>query len=203
MLSSRVCAAIEADPGERRASSRIRTVFRSTRITSSSDAGLARMLNISNGGALIETPLKLAVGDRLQVELDDDVALSAAVLWRREHLMGVQFTASIDCIAMLIALSKQCGAALARPLRLPVSKPVEVTDGFKTHMLLVHDISKKGLRIRDEGKLKPGMEIAVRLSPTNVVRGAVRWARGLEVGVELNELISDSVLSSAASLARS
>ena len=203
MPSPGVCGAGGAYPRERRVSSRIRTVYRSAKITGGSDAGLARMINISDGGALIETSLNLEAGDCLKVELTDGVALAAIVSWRRDSLMGVQFTPSIDSHAMLLTLSKTGDCDQPRPLRLSVSKPVEVSDGFKVHLLLMQDVSKKGLRLRDEGKLKTGMEITVRLGPANVLRGAVRWARGLEGGVELDGVISDSILSSAAFLARS
>lgn len=186
---------------DRRAGARIRTIYRSAKVISLDDSGLCLVLNLSDGGALIETALSLEPGDQLKLGLTDELAINGLVVWRDGLLTGVRFTPRIDCFKMLKQLSEDRWNGRGRPVRLGVKSRVEVTSEFGASTLELKDISQKGLKLCAEGNLRPGMQVRIRLNPGLVVDGEVRWARDSNVGVKLLGQITISGLGSAARFA--
>jgi EAL domain-containing protein (putative c-di-GMP-specific phosphodiesterase class I) len=55
-----------------------------------------RLRNISAGGAMVESKRQLAVGQRVELDLGDQVRLLATVRWSHDERLGVQFTDAFD-----------------------------------------------------------------------------------------------------------
>lgn len=187
---------------DRRADARIRTIYRSARIISRDDSGLCRVLNLSDGGALIETALSLGLGDQLILELADGLAMNGLVARRDGLLAGVVFTPKINCLTMLKQSSVDRWNGRGRPVRLAVNKQIEVISEFGASPLELKDISQKGLKLCGEGKLALGMQVRIRLNPDLVVDGEVCWAQDFDVGVKLAGQITILDLGSVTTFAR-
>lgn len=187
---------------DRRADARIRTIYRSARIISRDDSGLCRVLNLSDGGALVETALSLGLGDQLMLEFADGVVMSGFVARCEGLLAGVKFVPKIDCLTMLKQSSDDRWNGRGRPVRLAVNKQVEVISEFGASPVELKDISQKGLKLCAEGKLTSGMQVRIRLNPNLVVDGEVCWAQDSDVGVKLQGQITILDLGSVATFAR-
>jgi len=55
-----------------------------------------RLRNISAGGAMVESKRQLAVGSKADLDLGDNVRLSAEVRWSHDDRIGLQFAQSFD-----------------------------------------------------------------------------------------------------------
>lgn len=156
-----------------------------------------------DGGAQLETALSLEPGDQLKLEPIDGLEMNGLVAWRTGLLTGVQFTTRINCLKMLKQFSEDRSSGRSRPVRLAVKKQVEVTSELGTGTFELRDDSQKGLKLSAEGMLRAGTHVRVRLGPTMVVDGQVRWARAADVGIELRGQIAILDLGSAVSFAGS
>lgn len=93
---------------------------------SSGDVVVALILNMSETGLLIETGLKLAVGETLHVQIPEASASTARVIWTEGLLAGCEFVNPVST-----------GAVSAARLRSPVesadstSKPSAADAGFQ------------------------------------------------------------------------
>lgn len=191
-----------ATPQDRRAYIRIRTIYRSAKVIGLNDAGLCLVLNLSDGGALIETTQPFEKGDLLSLELADGETVNGAVAWRDGSKTGIEFSPRIDCVKMIKKLSEDRWNGRGRPVRLAVKGQVEVTGEFGTRTFDLRDVSPKGLKLRAEGKLRKGMHVRIRFNPDLLVDGEVCWVRNSEAGIELCGQIAVLELGSAASFAK-
>lgn len=190
-----------ATPQDRRAYIRIRTIYRSAKVVGLNDAGLCLVLNLSDGGALIETTQPFAIGDPLSLELADGAVVNGAVAWRDGTRTGIEFAPRIDCVKLLKGLSDDRWNGSGRPVRLAVKGQVEVTGEFGTSSFDLKDVSPKGVRLRAEGTLRKGMRVRIRLNPVLLVEGEVCWVRNSDAGIKLCGQIAVLDLGSAASFA--
>lgn len=76
--------------GDERAAFR-RTLRLGVSAYSSGDVATALILNISETGLLIETVVKLAVGETLQVDIPEASASTVRVVWTEKLLVGCEF----------------------------------------------------------------------------------------------------------------
>ena len=96
-----------AGQGDRREGGRYRTVCRIAKILRDGDAGLWRVRNISDGGMMLAADVSIAVGERLQIALSDNVVLSARVVWSDNGRCGVAFDEEVDGAAVLKQLAAE------------------------------------------------------------------------------------------------
>lgn len=73
---------------------------------SSGDVAVALILNISETGLLIETGLKLAVGETLHVEIPEASASTARVVWTEGLQAGCEFVSPLSTAAVSAARLK-------------------------------------------------------------------------------------------------
>lgn len=188
----------EAMQLDRRAGVRLRTVYRSGKISSAANAGLCWILNLSDGGAMVETGIALSIGEQASIELADGIRIDGKLVWQEAERAGIIFSPPINSLALLKQLADARRKGRLRPVRLQVNKLVEVGSELGPSILRLHDISQRGLRLRHIGNLSVGMPITVRLTHSLVVKGIVSWKQDSEAGVELDGMIAVSELMSAA-----
>ena len=68
-----------------------RTLRLGVSVHSSGDIAMALVINISETGLLLETVVKLAVGETLQVDIPEASASTVRVVWTEELLAGCEF----------------------------------------------------------------------------------------------------------------
>ncbi|MCL9997952.1 MAG: PilZ domain-containing protein [Erythrobacter sp.] len=181
---------------ERRADSRVQTVFRVARVITGADEGLVRIRNISDQGARLRMMMPATLSDRLTLEFADGVELRGQVVWRQGDEFGLRFDHPISCTHLLatLAAGTQCGST--RPVRLPllVSALIRSERGLRCAKIV--DISLRGLKLVHDGSLTRGLNVKVSL-PSGLDRhGIVRWTREERAGVMLLDPLNVEALGS-------
>jgi hypothetical protein len=59
-----------------------------------------------------------------------------------------------------------------------------------TSDLELQDISQRGMRVRNDGSLEPGLPVWIRLPNGRECRGVVRWAGASSAGLQLLDVLS-------------
>ena len=189
-----------ARPEERRRADRIITVYRIARISTGSDAGLCRVLNISDSGLMLMSSLAVEPGDPILVSLSETIQVSGEVVWCEGARLGVCFLTPIDAAAILssLALSRQSGAE--RPTRLPTNTKAVAVTPYRTGAVTLRNISQQGMQLTHDGSFTVGLPVKVILRNGLERRGVVKWSKDKVAGLSLLEPISHHELESASKL---
>lgn len=184
------------DTGERRANHRLRTVYRVARVSAKGDRGLARLLNISDGGMMLSLSLDVLPGDALRVDLAEDRAYETRVIWREGQQCGVRLRTPINSLGTLQQLCEDRRSGEARPLRIPLSKAAIACSELGLHPVRLQDISQSGMKVLEGGRFKEGLAVKVRVAPGIERRGVVRWVRDGRAGIVLRDVLTVEELGS-------
>jgi len=172
---------------ERRNAQRFITVYRPAAVAGEAGAGLARILNISDGGMMLATSLPVGLGDRLRVALSESTALEGEVVWHQPQRCGIRLDQEICAADLLRSLRDEQSSATSRPLRLPLNSRARIVSEAGTHSVRIKDISQAGLKVSNPGSFFAGLKIKVCLPSGLERRGIVRWADGEHAGVMLHD----------------
>lgn len=181
---------VEDDHPDRRNGVRLRTVYRVARAYAREDEGLARVVNISDHGMMLSLKLDVMIGDAVTIDLSEACSLTGTVVWRHLDQCGLKLTAPIDSVALLSRLKAEQRAPGARQLRLKLDKKVVITTELGMQIVRLRDISQRGAKIVHDGRLRAGMAINVRITPTITCHGIVRWSLDGLAGMEFEETLS-------------
>lgn len=184
------------DPVERRAWPRTRTIFRIARAVSGNESGLCRIQNISDGGLLLMTSMRLTVGAPITLALSETVSLSGRVIRTEDTRASVRFSIPIDSAALLQDLAAEQLSGTARQQRLAVDLRAVATTERGMQAVRVLNVSQRGMRIEHDGSLAPEMTVKVALENGIERRGVVRWSKDKAAGLRLLEPISLDLLTS-------
>lgn len=182
---------------ERRRDPRVRSVFRVGLVSSATDQGLCRIINISDHGAMLRSNVRPNLGDRLTVKLSDDIAVSGEVVWTSDTDCGVAFEDSVDCLDVLHRSYEASRAGGYRPHRLNIEQSARAYVDGSTIPVTVRNVSQRGMKISHSGSFTPGMRVKVRTQSGQERRGIVRWAEDGEAGLWLLDQYAPEELSSA------
>lgn len=198
---------VEADSpalaaGDRRADSRVQTVFRIARVITGMDEGLARIRNMSDQGACLRMLMPATLSDSLTLEFADRMEVRGQVIWQREEDFGLQFDQPINCAHFLAVLAAGARCGSTRPVRLPLATTALTRSEVGLRCARVVDISLRGLKLVHDGSLTEGLDLKVTL-PSGLDRlGRVRWVREDRAGVLLLQPLSVDALGSMHRLVR-
>ena len=170
---------------ERRADSRIRTVYRVARVATGCDLGLWRVRNISDRGMMLATSATVAVGDRISLALSDTVAIEGVIAWSEDGCCGIVFDSRIDSAALLAMLVAERRSADYRAPRLPVTARALAYDETGIHPVTVCDLSQNGIGFSHHARFRPGMTVKLCLENGVERRGVVRWSDDHQAGLAL------------------
>lgn len=177
----------DAGADDRREGPRMRTVLRIAPVAVGNQQGLARVRNISDGGMKLDLTLPILLGDRVRVELSEDVVLMGAVVWTNGDECGLKFDQPIDSIAALRESSDATRAPGARPPRLPTDISALVVTERGPSAVKVQNVSQRGMKIVHDGSFTPGLHVRVRLPSGIERRGVVRWIKDDAAGLMLTD----------------
>ena len=164
------------------------------------DAGLWRVRNISDSGMMMLTDADVRSGERLSIHLSDTIVVEATVVWSADGACGVLFDEPVACTAVLRYLAAERRDRSYRPLRLAAGLHALVHGETGISAAKVTDISQKGVRLEGDCRLQPGMQIRLVLENGVERHGIVRWARGGQTGVVLDDPFTPQELESLRSL---
>src|SRR4051794_31401977 len=89
------------EPAERRDDERYLTLFRVGTMMINDRRELCLIKNISAGGMMVRPYCKLAVGDRVSIELKRGEQIPGAIGWIRGDSAGIEFDERIDVVELL------------------------------------------------------------------------------------------------------
>lgn len=185
---------------QRRAGDRTRTLYRLARLRTSTDSGLCRVQNVSDGGMMLFTSLEAPEGSIVMIMLSETVSLSAEVVWANAVRLGVRFLEPIDSAALLRALAAERLSGRQRSPRLPVDTVAVAATEQGTQILRVVDVSQHGMKVSHDGSFRIGQAARLQLENGIERRGVVRWSENGMAGIRLLEPIAYQQLESASSL---
>lgn len=185
-----------AGQGDRRDGGRYRTVCRIAKILRDGDAGLWRVRNISDGGMMLAADVSIAVGERLQIALSDNVVLSARVVWSDNGRCGVAFDEEVDGAAVLKQLAAEQRDGDYRPPRLPVHVRAQAVTDDGASEIEITDMSQSGAGFVHDGQIEAGKELDLVLVGGLKRKAIVRWSRNGRGGLWLTQPIDRADLES-------
>lgn len=179
---------------ERRASGRIRTIFRVAEVRSRDETALCRIRNISDGGMMLNVDMPIHVGEPLHVKLSDELTVAGRVVWTTGDLCGIDFYEKIDAASALRAVCEEQRSETFRRPRLRMDVPGVAYTEQGIHPVRATDLSQHGIGIEHHGGFRPGMRVLVMLENGLERRCIVRWSYPRRAGLSLNEPLTCSQL---------
>jgi hypothetical protein len=179
------------DPVDRRDDERYLTLFRVGTVMVNDRRELCLIKNVSAGGMMIRPYCKLAIGNRLSVELKRGEQIPGAVTWVRQDSAGIEFDERIDVVELL-ATSME--GPRPRMPRVEVRCIASVRQGANVYGMRTHDISQGGVKVESERDLDVGGDVLVTLPGLPSKDAVVRWKEGRTYGITFRRLLALSEL---------
>jgi len=179
------------EPAERRDDERYLTLFRVGTMMINDRRELCLIKNISAGGMMVRPYCKLAVGDRVSIELKRGEQIPGAIGWIRGDSAGIEFDERIDVVELL-ATSME--GPRPRMPRVEVRCIASVRQGANVYGMRAHDISQGGVKVESERDLEVGAQVLVTLPGLPSKDAVVRWKEGRAYGITFRRLIALSEL---------
>lgn len=176
--------------GERRSEPRGATVFRPVLIEAEDFAGFCLVRNLSEHGMRAKVYTFFAENEALTVRFGPDNSVAGQVIWCDGDHVGVKFCDTIDVAEVLAELSrKEVDGKLNRPLRLPISAPLNLVIDDRAVPAELQDISQRGIKIRSPS-VRSGEELTVQLQGLAPRKAVVRWTQGGLAGLNFLQTLS-------------
>ena len=188
------------ESAERRASSRVRTVYLIVKATRASDAGLFRARNISDDGIMVVAHVPFETGERVSIDLSDTLAAEGTVEWCEDGCCGIRFDHPIDSAAFLRSLGEEKRERRRAACRLAVKRLATSYSECGIRAVTITDVSPHGVGLVHNGSLKAGVVVQLVLESGLTRSGAVCWSRDGHAGVRLAEPFTHEELESACAL---
>jgi hypothetical protein len=182
---------------ERRSHGRRDAMGRVARIDALGLVGLARLRNMSNGGAMISVHAPLACGGPVRISFDCTNSIQGRIAWSTGGRAGIRFLAPIDCAAFIGKVASDRGTSAIRAPRLPVNCAAWAKGPGGSFPTIVSNISETGLKICHGGSLPAGTTIEISFGRDMKLAGTVRWSNGHFAGVELERRLAPEDLANA------
>jgi hypothetical protein len=179
------------DPVERRDDERYLTLFRVGTVMINDRRELCLIKNISAGGMMIRPYCKLAVGDKVSVELKRGEQIPGHINWVRQDSAGIEFNERIDVVELL-ATSME--GPRPRMPRVEVRCIASVRQGANVYGMRAHDVSQGGVKVESDRDLEVGGDVLVTLPGLPSKDAVVRWKQGRAYGITFRRLIALSEL---------
>ncbi|GAA3901750.1 hypothetical protein GCM10022276_20600 [Sphingomonas limnosediminicola] len=204
-----------------RGEDRHRVIDKSARVTHKNKSREVQLVNVSGGGAMISTTVKLVPWDRLELHLGPNGTIECSVLWVKDGRAGLEFAheTHLDCSAneqaqVLREVIKQNFPEVQYRAceKQDEVKPAETIDDQRSdrrHPLIwsgtlhydyestpvrLRNISQMGATIETSLKIEPGAEPLLDLGEAGTVFGVVAWSIGDQVGLTFKEPFDLSAL---------
>jgi hypothetical protein len=192
MRSASACAELS----ERRRHRRLTVAGCAARLDAPADSGLCNVLNLSDGGILLETPIDLACGNPVRISFDCTNSVQGRVVWRIGRRAGVRFLAPLASSSLVSKVAGDRWSGAARAPRLTLNQPAQVTSGTDSFAIVVVDMSQRGMSIQHRGEMPLGAAVAMVLDGSPPITGSVRWTHRSLAGIKLDGKLTVDFLSS-------
>jgi hypothetical protein len=176
-------------PEERRRDPRHLTILRVGALVSERGRELCLIRNISAGGVMAHIYSRLAMGERVAIELKSNHRIDGEVVWLSGSNVGIQFEEPVDVTEMLSNHAALENGWRPRLPRVEVDRLATLRCGATVYGVNTRDISQGGVKIETDQPLELGSEVVLTLDKFRPVHGVVRWCDGGLAGIAFNQLI--------------
>lgn len=170
---------------DRRQQVRHVTTFRACRVESGGRIHIGIVRNISPGGAQIETPLALSVGQMLSYCWEGIPPIEADVVWCQGDRFGVKNRVPVD---------GWDASYPPRAVRIPSDLSCRVWAGDTAHRARVANISQTGMRCDGDVEISAGTQVTVEVGPLVLPNTTVRWCADGSAGLRFGTPIRMEML---------
>jgi hypothetical protein len=212
----------EARRGNSRSVDRHRLTEEDVSLTHKGASHGAQLVNLSGGGAMVETDLDVKLWDRVDLCLGDHGTIECAVRWIRDGRIGLEFAheTRLDCSAdqqatlLREAISRSfpdiqhfdgpepdapapSADELRRASRHPLIWSGLLHHDYQSTAVRVRNISATGAMIETSSPVRVGAEPLLELGDAISLSATVEWAVGDQVGVRFHTMFDMSQLGRA------
>lgn len=182
---------------ERRLSPRTRTVCLSVKINRSDDEGLFWARNLSDQGMMFGAQVKFDPGERLSIEMSQNLAVDGSVEWYDQGCCGVRFAQDIDSAAFLEGLVTIRQEYRRSARRLSIKRLATCYSDRGVKSVTLTDVSSHGLGLSHSGWLERGSSAKFVLESGLARSGRVCWSSLERAGIFLDEPFARDELESS------
>ena len=186
---------VARDPTERRRHPRHNAIGQVVRVDALGVVGLARIVNLSDGGAMLRISAVLAQGGPVRISFDCTNVLQGQVAWSSNGFIGIRFLQPIACGNFIGKITSDRRGGAMRAPRLPCNSAGHVKTRSGNFAMIVSDVSEKGMKICHGGSLPAGTSVEIILERRMRFLGTIRWSDYGFAGVEIPGKIAVDELS--------
>jgi hypothetical protein len=150
-------------PPERRRDQRHMTILRVGTLFLEGRRELCLIRNISAGGLMAHIYSRVAIGDRVAVELKTNHRIEGEVSWVEGSNVGISFDEQIDVEEILASHSGLENGWRPRLPRVEVDRLATLRVGSEVYGVSTRDISQGGVKIEIDREFEGGEEVVLTL----------------------------------------
>jgi hypothetical protein len=186
-----------------RAADRLRDAVESATITFRRRKYEVPVINVSPGGAMIESELDPRIGERLDIQFADCNRTRCSVRWVRGGRIGLEFEEETTILGSAKVRSYVYGAQagqIAAPTGQDASRKLIMREprqgliwtgilywSFEAFTVRIRNISGEGVMLECEKEIQPGAQVRLNIAEAGTMAGEVRWSRGGQLGIKFEQ----------------
>ncbi|MDP8993977.1 MAG: PilZ domain-containing protein [Pseudomonadota bacterium] len=153
------------------------------------------ILNLSPGGAMIESSLMPFIGERVRISFGERPMIGATVRWLGKGRFGVEFVEPIELPLAEAARSAAAGRRSgemptpAKGERAPRQSVVWAGELFwedRSAQVHLRNISAAGAMVSGAARLAAGTDVVLALKSAGTIFAQVRWCRAGRIGLKFD-----------------
>ncbi len=186
-----------------RAADRLRDAVESAAITFRRRKYEVPVINVSPGGAMIQSDLEPRIGERLDIQFADCNRTRCSVRWVRGGRIGLEFEEETTILGSAKVRSYVYGAQagqVAAPSGADANRKLIMREprqgliwtgilywSFEAFTVRIRNISGEGVMLECEKEIQPGAQVRLNIADAGTMAGEVRWSRGGQLGIKFEQ----------------
>ncbi len=176
-------------PPDRRRDQRHLTILRVGTLFLGERRELCLIRNISAGGLMAHIYSRVAIDERVGVELKANHRIEGAIAWIDGSNVGITFDAQIDLEDILAPHSGLEDGWRPRLPRVELDRLATLRVGAAVYGVSTRDISQGGVKIEIDQPIEAGQDVVLTLERFRPIQGVVRWSGEGLCGIAFNQVI--------------
>lgn len=187
-------AAADCKRKDRRSKAREKLVLRIGLIQHDERSIFCLVKNISSSGVQIKPFGRVEEQGQTTLKVGDEDPIPGTIVWSRDGLAGLAFSAPLHPQALLRIGQKFPGLRRRGAPRVSTRLSCELRTGTRRYSAIVCDLSMMGARIQTSRAIEFGETTYLKLGKLPSVRVFKRWAEGQELGLSFPDPLPIQVI---------
>jgi hypothetical protein len=196
--------------GNQRGEARRSAYDREATVSLRGESHAAKVINRSDSGAMIESPVRPMIGEPLELDLGNGEPEPCVARWLRDGRIGVEFGSHDLLVGQSLRDEFVFGMGKAPPPpqaeeaavseterepRKAVIRTAKLRSGNQVLQVRLCNISPRGAMLESERHLSPGSEVRLEMGGGMLVTAKVRWNNGKKAGLRFDDALDPNTLS--------